>query len=79
MEVSPAQLLEDDYIILPQIIPSKHLDSLRHSFEILVERQKIVWAAERNPEDPPNGVWATSPQPRVFFNEVVDQATDNTV
>ena len=42
MEVSPAQLLEDDYIILPQIIPPKHLDSLRHSFKILVERQKIA-------------------------------------
>lgn len=40
MEVSPAQLLEDDYIILPQIIPSKHLDSLRHSFEILVRTAK---------------------------------------
>ena len=79
MEVSSAQLLENGYIILPQVIPPKHLDSLRHSFEILVERQKIVWAAERNPEDPPGGVWETSAQPRVFFNEMVDQATDNTV
>ena len=79
MEVNPAQLLENGYIILPQVIPPKQLDHLRHSFETLVERQKIVWAKERNAEDPSGGVWETSAQPRVFFNEVVDQETDNTV
>ena len=40
MEVSSAQLLENGYIILPQVIPPKHLDSLRHSFEILVRTAK---------------------------------------
>ncbi len=38
MEVNPAQLLENGYIILPQVIPPKQLDHLRHSFETLVER-----------------------------------------
>ena len=79
MEVNSTQLLEDGYIILPQVIPPEQLDHLRDSFETLVERQKTVWAKERNPEDPPGGVWETSAQPRVFFNEVVDQETDNTV
>ena len=46
MEVNPMQLLENGYIILPQVIPPEQLDHLRHSFETLVERQKIVLAEE---------------------------------
>ena len=67
MEVNPAQLLENGYIISPQVIPPEQLDHLRRGFETLVERQRIVWAEERNLEDPPGGVWETSARPRVFF------------
>ena len=67
MEVNPMQLLENGYIILPQVIPPEQLDHLRRGFETLVERQRIVWAEERNLEDPPGGVWETSARPRVFF------------
>ena len=37
MEVNPAQLLENGYIILPQVIPPEQLDHLRRGFETLVE------------------------------------------
>ena len=67
MEVNPAQLLENGYIVLPGVIAPEQLDHLRRSFETLVERQGAVWAEERNLGDPPGGVWETSAQPRVFF------------
>ncbi|MCZ6677586.1 MAG: phytanoyl-CoA dioxygenase family protein [Candidatus Poribacteria bacterium] len=79
MKVNPQQLLDDGYIILRQVIPPKQLDELRDSFEVLVERQKTVWARERKPDDPPGGAWETSAQPRVFFDEVVNEETANAV
>ena len=42
MEVNPAQLLENGYIVLPGVIPPEQLDHLRRSFETLVERQRTV-------------------------------------
>ena len=79
MQVDSQQLLDDGYIILPQVIPPDQLDELRHSFEILVERQKIIWAQQRNPDEPLGGAWETGAQPRVFFNEVVNRETANTI
>ena len=38
MEVNPAQLLENGFIILPQVIPPEQLAHLRRGFETLVER-----------------------------------------
>ena len=34
MEVNPAQLLENGYIVLPGVIPPEQLDQLRRSFEL---------------------------------------------
>ena len=59
--------------------PPDRLDELRASFETLVDRQREIWARERGPDDPPGGVWETSAQPRVSFDEVVDAGTANTV
>ena len=79
MKVNPQQLLDDGYVIIRECIPPEQLDQLRHSFEVLVGRQKAIWARDRKPDDPPGGVWETSAQPRVFFNEVVDEKTANAV
>ena len=79
MKVNPQQLRDDGYLIIRECIPSKQLDELRHSFEVLVERQKGIWVRDRKPDDPTGGVWETSAQPRLWFDTVVDKATANTV
>ena len=79
MKVNPQQLLQDGFIVLRQVIPPDRLDALRATFEVLVDRQKAVWRQERKPDEPPGGTWETSAQPRVFFNEVVDERTAEAV
>ena len=79
MQVNPEQLWEDGYIIIPDCVPPNRLDELRNSFEVLVERQKEIWARERGPNDPPGGQWEVAPQPRVTFGPLIDEETANTV
>ena len=79
MKVDPQQLIDDGYIVLRQVVPPDQLEALRTSFETLVGKQKVAWAQEQKPDEKPGGVWTTSAQPRVFFDEVVDAATANTV
>ena len=79
MKVNRGQLIDDGYLIIRECVPPEQLNPLRHSFEVLVERQKAIWERERNPDDPPGGVWETSAQPRLWFDTVVDETTDNTV
>lgn len=71
MTVDPQQLLDDGYVVLRQVIPPDHIESLRSGFETMVNRQREKWAQERKPEDPPGGVWETSPQPRLIFNTLI--------
>ena len=47
MKVNPQQLRDDGYIILREVIPPEQLDDVRASFEVLVERQKEIWAQGR--------------------------------
>ena len=79
MNVDPAQLLEDGFIILPDIIPHDQLSVLRDQCEVMVERRKERWASERGPDDPPGGHWETSAQPRIQFSMLVDEATTDTI
>lgn len=79
MTVDPQQLLDDGYVIIRNAIPPDHLDALRASFEALVEKQKTLWAQARGPNDPPGGAWETSPQPRLQFGALADEATINTI
>lgn len=67
MKVDPQQLIDDGYIVLRQVVPPDQLEELRTNFEILLEKQKVVWARERKPDEQPGGVWTTSAQPRVFL------------
>ena len=48
-------------------------------FEVLIERQKKIWASQRGPHDPPGGQWEIAPQPRVTFSPLINEETANTV
>ena len=75
MKVNPQQLRDDGYIILREVIPPEQLDDVRASFEVLVERQKEIWAQEGNPS-----VWETGAQPRLgHFENLIDEDTANAV
>ncbi len=67
MKVNPQQLMDDGYIVIRECIPCEQLDDLRENYETLVERQGgQSWLA-------------TSAQPRLAANSLVDEATSNTV
>jgi ectoine hydroxylase-related dioxygenase (phytanoyl-CoA dioxygenase family) len=75
MKVNPQQLRDDGYIILREVIPPEQLDDVRASFEVLVERQKEIWAQQSNPS-----VWETGAQPRLaHFESLIDEETANAV
>ena len=65
MKINRDQFLEQGYIILREVVPRDELEGLRRSHEILVERQRAIWARERGPNDPPGGVWESGAQPRL--------------
>jgi ectoine hydroxylase-related dioxygenase (phytanoyl-CoA dioxygenase family) len=76
------EFIEQGFVILRQVIPPDRLEELRRSHEILVERQRAVWARERNPDDLPGGQWETSSQPRLQVSKMGtqhDQQTASTI
>ena len=79
MEINRDQFLEEGYVILRQVIPPHQLADLRQAYELLVERQKVIWAREREPHDPPGGVWETSAQPRLNLEALAGQIDAQTV
>jgi ectoine hydroxylase-related dioxygenase (phytanoyl-CoA dioxygenase family) len=79
VKVNPQQLLDDGYVVLRGVVPSNHLDPLRATFEDMVGRQRALWARDRQPDDPPGGVWEKSNQPRLIFNTLVDENTTGAV
>ena len=86
MRVDRDQFLEQGYLILRNVVPPNELKVLRKSYEILVERQRAIWARDRLPSDPPGGVWESSSQPRLFLNSrressspLIDEETANAV
>ena len=78
MEIDREKFLKEGYIIIPGAIPPDMLEDLRASYEIMVERQKAVWARDRKPDDPPGGVWETHSQPRLNLGTMADQIDSET-
>ena len=78
MQVNPQQLLDDGFIILRQVVPPEQLDSLRASYETIVERQHRIWAGELD-WDERVAMDYKSKQPRIVLSAVVDAATADTV
>ena len=79
MKFSRDQFLEEGYVILRGVIPPRQLDGLRRAYELLVERQKEIWARERGPDDPPGGVWETHAQPRLNLGLLASQIDAQTI
>ena len=65
MKVNRIQFMEEGYLVLREVVPPKELEALRESYELMVSRQRDIWARERASHNPPGGVWETSPQPRL--------------
>ena len=78
MQVNPQQLLDDGFIILRQVVPPEQLDSLRATYETIVERQHRRWAGELD-WDVPVAMDYKSKQPRVVLNAIVDADTADAV
>ncbi len=69
------QLHEDGFVIVRGVISPDELDSIRRSFEGLVDRQRKIWREAAGLDDPPDGAWATGAQPRlVTYDGLVDDA-----
>ena len=81
MRVDREQFLDQGYLILRNVIAPHKLDEVRTSYEALVEKQKVVWARDRGPDDPPGGLWETHKQPRLSLESpgLVDRSTGSAV
>ncbi len=84
MQVNQDQFMEDGYLVLRNVIPPDELGALRAGYEIMVDRQREIWARDRKPDDPPGGVWETDVQPRLLLDRrplvnLIDEQTANTV
>ena len=76
------EFIEQGFVILRQVIPPGQLEGLRRAHELLVDRQRTVWARNRGPDDPPGGEWETSDQPRLAIHDMGaehDQETAGTI
>jgi ectoine hydroxylase-related dioxygenase (phytanoyl-CoA dioxygenase family) len=65
MTIDRDRFMKDGYMIVRNAIPADKLEAVRSAYEVLVDLQKGIWAADRGESDPPEGVWATSAQPRL--------------
>ncbi len=65
MKLNRDEFLETGYLIVKEAVPRDKLERVRQAYETLVDRQRENWKAEREENDPPEGVWETAPQPRL--------------
>ena len=81
MKVDRDQFMDQGYLIFRNLIPPDRLESMRASCEIMLERQKVNWARERGPDDPPGGEYEKVRQPRVMMKRpgLIDAETANVV
>ncbi len=81
MKVDRDRFMEQGYLILRNVIPPDKLEAMRASCETVLDRQKAVWASEREQGDPPGGVYEKHRQPRVFMERpgLIDEETANVV
>ena len=81
MKVDRDQFMDQGYLILHNVIPADKLEAMRASCETILERQKVVWARDRKPDDPLGGLYDTAKQPRVLMErpELIDEETANVV
>ena len=83
MQFNRDQFMEEGYLVLREVVPPAELEDLRAGYERMVDRQRGIWSCERNPDDPPGGVWETGAQPRLMLHrpplvDLIDKGTANT-
>lgn len=84
MKINRTQFMEEGYLVLRNVIPPEELNTVRESYELMVSRQREIWIKERQPHDPPEGIWETSAQPRLHLSRdplagLVDKRTASAV
>jgi hypothetical protein len=77
MQIDRDRFMDQGFLILRDFIPARRLDELRVAYELILERQRVLWAAQRGPQDPPGGAWETSEQPRIDLSNpgLIDRRT----
>jgi len=78
-KVDRRSLLENGYLIIRDLIDSDMIETMRSSIKPMVERRKAEATRNRKAGEPPGGAWATSPQPRLKFDEDYDDKTVNAI
>ena len=81
MRLDRDRFIDQGYLILRDFVPADKLEPLRASSNEILERQKVAWARDRGPDDPPGGVYETHRQPRVFLEQpgLIDDETANVI
>ncbi len=59
------RFLKEGYLIVKEAVPRGKLEQVRAAYEVLVDRQREIWKAERGPDDPSGDQWETARQPRL--------------
>lgn len=65
--------MDQGYILLRNVIPPDHLETLRAGIEHMVAQRREVSAQRRVPGEPPGGAWEASAQPRLSFDRDCDE------
>ena len=79
MTIDRDQFLEDGYLIVREAVPPDQLEAVREAYEVMVDRQRERWTRDRNPGDPPGGVWETSAQPRLNLGAMAELVDEKSV
>ncbi len=81
MQSNRDQFMDQGFLVLRNVIPQTKLNAIRTSCEAILERQKIAWTSDRQPDDPPGGIWETSRQPRVRMERpgMIDNESVNVI
>jgi hypothetical protein len=75
MEIDRELFMRQGFLILRNLIPRDQIPVLRWHYEIALEAQKLVWAKEAGPDDPPGGHWETSALPTLGLDQVLEPQT----
>ena len=74
-KVDRHSLLRDGYVIIRDLLSPGQIEDMRNHIERMVEQRKTESSLNRKADEPPGGAWATSPTPRLKFDEDYDKGS----